>query len=69
LLKFRPREDYINTLLHECIHAYLFVTENNTDRDGHGPNFLSWADRINKAAGTNITVYHNFHDEASSPTG
>jgi SprT-like domain-contaning protein Spartan len=32
LLKFRPRSDFINTLLHEMIHAYLFVTARNTDR-------------------------------------
>jgi len=24
---------------HEMIHAYLFVTRNNRDRDGHGPEF------------------------------
>ena len=66
LLKFRPRSDMINTLLHEMIHAYLFITENNTDRSGHGPNFLALAGRINKAAGTSITVYHTFHDEVVS---
>ncbi|KNC96182.1 uncharacterized protein SPPG_08337 [Spizellomyces punctatus DAOM BR117] len=65
LLKFRPRSDYINTLLHEMIHAYLFVTQNNRDREGHGPEFLKLAERINKQAGTNITVYHNFHDEVN----
>jgi hypothetical protein len=26
LLEFRPRADVINTLLHEAIHAYFFVT-------------------------------------------
>jgi len=26
LLKFRPRADVIDTLLHEAIHAYFFVT-------------------------------------------
>lgn len=41
----------------------VFVTHNNKDHDGHGPEFLGWADRINKKFGTNITVYHNFHDE------
>ncbi|KAI8813243.1 SprT-like family-domain-containing protein [Cladochytrium replicatum] len=65
LLKFRPRSDLINTLLHESIHAYLFITGGNTDRDGHGPAFLELADRINKKAGTNITVYHSFRDEVN----
>lgn len=38
------------------IHAYLFLTNNNRDRDGHGPNFCKHMYRINKEAGTNITV-------------
>jgi hypothetical protein len=33
--------------------------------DGHGPQFLMHATRINKAAGTKITVYHTFHDEVN----
>ncbi|KAI9485780.1 MAG: SprT-like family-domain-containing protein [Benjaminiella poitrasii] len=63
LLKFRPKSDMIDTLLHEMIHALLFITQRNIDRDGHGPEFLYEANRINKLADTNITVYHSFHDE------
>ncbi|CAH1123075.1 unnamed protein product [Ceutorhynchus assimilis] len=63
LLKLRPRKDLVETLLHEMIHALLFVTNNNRDRDGHGPEFHKHMYRINKEAGTNITVYHDFHDE------
>ncbi|XP_050462196.1 DNA-dependent metalloprotease dvc-1 isoform X1 [Cataglyphis hispanica] len=63
LLKLRPRKDLVETLLHEMIHAYLFLTNNDSDRDGHGPNFCKHMYRINKEAGTNITIYHNFHDE------
>lgn len=44
------------TLLHEMIHALLFVTQNNRDRDGHGPEFCKHMNRINKASGANITV-------------
>lgn len=47
------------TLLHEMIHALLFVTENNRDRDGHGPEFCKHMNRINKASGTKITVSIN----------
>jgi len=36
LLKFRPLDDMLNTLLHEMIHAYLFLTGGNMDRDGFG---------------------------------
>ncbi|CAF1605969.1 unnamed protein product [Adineta ricciae] len=62
-LTLRPRKDLVETLLHEMIHAYLFVTHNNRDRDGHGPEFLKHMVRINSATGANITVYHSFHDE------
>ena len=32
------------------------MTHNNRDRDGHGPEFHKHMYRINKKAGTNITV-------------
>lgn len=65
LLKLRPRSDLVNTLLHEMIHALLFVTDNNKDHDGHGPEFHKHMYRINKQSGSNITVYHSFHDEVN----
>lgn len=63
LLSLRPRSDLVETLLHEMIHAFLFLTNNNRDRDGHGPEFHKHMYRINKEAGTKISVYHSFHDE------
>ncbi|XP_015921473.2 DNA-dependent metalloprotease dvc-1 isoform X1 [Parasteatoda tepidariorum] len=63
LLKLRPRRDLVETLLHEMIHAYLFVTANNKDHNAHGPEFLKHMHRINKETGTCISVYHSFHDE------
>ncbi|KAL0609399.1 SprT-like domain-containing protein Spartan [Plecturocebus cupreus] len=63
LLKLRPRKDLVETLLHEMIHAYLFVTNNNKDREGHGPEFCKHMHRINRMTGANITVYHTFHNE------
>ncbi|XP_069580328.1 DNA-dependent metalloprotease SPRTN [Brachyistius frenatus] len=66
LLKLRPRKDLVETLLHEMIHALLFVTQNNRDRDGHGPEFCKHMNRINGASGTKITVYHSFHDEVDA---
>ncbi|MDP2438628.1 MAG: SprT family zinc-dependent metalloprotease [archaeon] len=65
LLKYRSRGDMVSTLLHEMIHAYLFVTESNTDRDGHGPRFLAEAEHLNRAEGCNITVFHSFNDEVN----
>ncbi|XP_047736096.1 DNA-dependent metalloprotease SPRTN isoform X2 [Hyalella azteca] len=65
LLKLRPRSDLVETLLHEMIHAYLFVTANNRDREGHGPEFHKHMHRINAKARTRISVYHSFHDEVA----
>ncbi|XP_046355930.2 DNA-dependent metalloprotease SPRTN-like [Haliotis rufescens] len=65
LLKLRPRKDLVETLLHEMIHAYLFVTNNDKDHDGHGPEFQKHMNRINTETGTNISIYHTFHDEVA----
>ncbi|KAF9285259.1 hypothetical protein BGZ68_004017 [Mortierella alpina] len=65
LLKFRPESDYIDTLLHEMIHAYLFVTKAIQDHDGHGADFQYHMNRINAAAQTTISIYHTFHDEVA----
>lgn len=66
LLTLRPRKDLVETLLHEMIHAYLFVTVRNRDRDGHGPEFQLHMYRINARAGTNITIYHTFYAEVAN---
>ncbi|XP_059154958.1 uncharacterized protein LOC131940322 [Physella acuta] len=66
LLKLRPRKDLVETLLHEMIHAYLFITDNDRDHDGHGPQFKSHMHRINKETGANISIYHTFHDEVEA---
>jgi len=63
LLKLRPRKDLVETLLHEMIHAFLFITDNNDNHDGHGPEFHKHMYRINAATGAAISVYHTFHDE------
>lgn len=34
LLQFRPVPDLKDTLLHEMIHAFLFLTDGNRDHDG-----------------------------------
>ncbi|KAF2019002.1 hypothetical protein BU24DRAFT_418586 [Aaosphaeria arxii CBS 175.79] len=71
LLQYRPRSDTINTLLHEAIHAYFFVTSSwrhsrGDDGTGHGAGFQLMADAINNHGGYDITVYHTFHDEVDS---
>ncbi|KAI9365568.1 SprT-like family-domain-containing protein [Pilaira anomala] len=61
LLKLRPKKDMIETLLHEMIHAVLFITTKRIT--GHGPRFLSEAKRISEVTGFKIKVFHNFHKE------
>ncbi|XP_013104486.2 uncharacterized protein LOC106085032 [Stomoxys calcitrans] len=63
LLKLRSRKDLVETMLHEMIHAYCFVLNIREGNGGHGPNFKKIMKGINMVAGTNITVYHTFHDE------
>ena len=64
LLQYRPFADTISTLLHEMIHAYLWmVGGGRLDRDGHGPDFLALAQTVNEASGARVTVYHTFHEE------
>lgn len=71
LLKFRPRSDVIDTLLHEAIHAYFFVTTSwrhsrGEDGTSHGEGFLLLADAVNNHGGYGISVFHTFHDEVDS---
>lgn len=47
------------------IHAFAFVMGIMEGNGGHGPNFIKMMTNINQRAGTNITVYHNFHDEVN----
>ncbi|CXJ02120.1 conserved Plasmodium protein, unknown function [Plasmodium berghei] len=64
LLKLRKIKEYKETLLHEMIHAFLFLNQKKTDKnDGHGPEFKKHMYRINKLTGLNISIYHSFHDE------
>lgn len=56
---------YFVFLQHEMIHAYLFILNIREGNGGHGPNFKRIMENINRVAGTNITVYHTFHDEVA----
>ena len=65
LLKFRSNNDLKETLIHEMIHAYLFMTDYKSQQKegGHGDEFKKIMGEINGITGLNITVYHNFNDE------
>jgi hypothetical protein len=71
LLQYRPRSDTINTLLHEAIHAYFFITTSwkhsrGDDGTGHGVGFQLLADAINNHGNYEVTIYHTFHDEVDN---
>lgn len=71
LLQYRPRSDTINTLLHEAIHAYFFITTSwahsrGDDGTGHGIGFQLLADAINNHGNYEVTIFHTFHDEVDS---
>lgn len=60
-----------NALLHEMIHAVIYVKHNRKDRQ-HGPLFRAWMDAINSCSvedyqrpdgGYNITTRHDFSPE------
>jgi len=63
LLQYRSTKETIETLIHEMIHAFLFVTVRDRDRDGHGPSFQSLMNTVNYVSSLNISIYHTFHDE------
>lgn len=63
LLELRPRKDLVETLIHEMIHALLFVERVDDNHESHGQVFHHEMYRINREGQCNITVYHNFHDE------
>ena len=73
ILKLRPPEDLKNTLIHEMIHAYIFLKRiPGAGNDGHGPPFKDRMKKINDstvpdfhrpAEGYRITVYHTMIDE------
>jgi predicted SprT family Zn-dependent metalloprotease len=65
LLKFRTVGEIKETLIHEMIHAWVYVLnlDMSDDASGHGMNFKLKMFDINKQTGLKITVYHSFHDE------
>lgn len=63
LLQYRSRKDLVETLLHEMIHGFLFVTRQDDNHESHGEKFHYHMYRINQMTGARITVYHTFHNE------
>ncbi|CDR94922.1 sPRT domain containg protein [Babesia bigemina] len=63
LLKYRSAKECKETLLHEMIHAHLYLTKDYRDVRAHGKEFLWHMQRVNEITGLNVTVYHEFDDE------
>ncbi|KAG1330549.1 putative protein CASP [Cocos nucifera] len=75
LLKSRPTADLKNVLLHEMIHAFLWIKNKKNEHSVHGPNFREMMDSINASSltdhqrpsgGYNITIYHELEEEADT---
>ncbi|KAJ1289620.1 hypothetical protein BS78_02G178800 [Paspalum vaginatum] len=71
VLKYHSCTDLKNALLHEMIHAIIFVKRGRRDRN-HGPLFRAWMDAINSCSvkdyqrpdgGYCITTRHDFSPE------
>jgi len=64
LLVLRSKENLLETLLHEMIHAFLFLTKTrhtrNDGQDGHGPDFIEKMLEVNEVTGLRLSVYHSF---------
>lgn len=65
ILSRQPSLHLIETLLHEMIHAFLFIT-GTRDRNSHGPNFRRKMKQINQQTGFNVTVTHSYHDAVNA---
>lgn len=63
LLELRPRKDLVETLIHEMIHALLFVKRIDDNHESHGQVFHQHMRRINLEGQCKVTVFHDFHDE------
>ena len=57
-----PREEYIDTLVHEMIHYYIF-SNNLKDNATHGRLFCSIMERINRECGVKVTVRYKASEE------
>uniref|UniRef100_A0A0E0ES15 SprT-like domain-containing protein n=1 Tax=Oryza meridionalis TaxID=40149 RepID=A0A0E0ES15_9ORYZ len=75
VLKYRSSIDMKNALLHQMIHAILFVKHHRKDCRGHGPIFRAWMTAINTCSiddhqrppdGYNITTRHDFSPDKST---
>ncbi|KAG8056701.1 hypothetical protein GUJ93_ZPchr0002g25025 [Zizania palustris] len=75
VLKYRSNADIKNALLHQMIHAILFVKHDRKDCSGHGSIFRAWMDAINSCSaddhqrppnGYNITTRHDFNQDKST---
>lgn len=67
LLQYRTANELKETLLHEMIHAFLFLTNPRAclTEGGHGKEFQEIMKNINNITKLNITIFHNFRDEVN----
>lgn len=66
LLSLRPFADIIDTLLHEMIHAYLFISKIPSGPQGHGLPFRQLMMKINQREGSRIAITHRMFAEVAA---
>ena len=60
--------DYLNeksvkeVLLHEMVHAYIYLAHRSPEHLKHGKLFKKYSKIINETLQINITVTHNYHE-------
>lgn len=65
ILQYRCIKDIIDILLHEMIHAYLFIKNGFRNRRSHDSTFIQLMRSINAKEGANITIFHSYSNEVS----
>eukprot|EP00818_Percolomonas_sp_WS_P009587 CAMPEP_0117436982 /NCGR_PEP_ID=MMETSP0759-20121206/1288_1 /TAXON_ID=63605 /ORGANISM="Percolomonas cosmopolitus, Strain WS" /LENGTH=568 /DNA_ID=CAMNT_0005228599 /DNA_START=137 /DNA_END=1844 /DNA_ORIENTATION=+ len=65
LLQYRSEKDIKDTLLHEMIHAWLFLTKGRF-HGNHGDHFQQKMREINQKESANISIFHSFHAEVQN---
>ncbi|OEL33355.1 hypothetical protein BAE44_0005623 [Dichanthelium oligosanthes] len=72
VLRYLSCADRKNALLHEMIHAIIYIKHHRKNSSQHGPLFRAWMDAINSCSiqdhqrpdgGYNITTRHDFSPE------
>lgn len=60
ILTIRPRKKIIECLLHEMVHAYIFIKHNVDNREEHTVEFHAYTQKIRRITGVHVRNRHNY---------